>query len=469
MVTMSTQGLASSFILPPSSLLALCVLILYSLPASAQRPVGWRTDGTGKYPNVNPPTEWSKSKNVVWSTKLPNWGNSSPVISKGRIFVCAEPSTLVCVNASDGKILWERTNTYEEALGPEAVAKWKENQKRADSIREQLTPTEQELVKVRRDLRAKPEDEDLKKKVEELSQKRNDLRAQINSLGGEQTPQTHPENGFSSPTPATDGNRVHALFGNGIVASYDFDGNRQWIQVVEKPTHGQGQSASPLLADGKLVVLVNSLTALDAATGAVVWKTSAQQRWGTPILAKAGETEVVVTPGGEIVRLGDGKALATGVGTLDYCAPIFEGDVAYFIQHNGKAVRLPAPNSDTLKPEPLWQTKPANDRYYASPILHDGLIYAVMQHGGFSVIDAANGEVIHTRKLDLGATIYSSVTLARDLLFISAENGRTVILQVGREPKEIARNELESFRCSPVFVGDRMFLKTREKLYCIGR
>jgi outer membrane protein assembly factor BamB len=399
---------------------------------------------------------------VVWAARLPDWSNSSPVISKGRVFVCAEPSKLVCLGASDGKILWEKSNTYEEALGPEEVARWRENQKKADGLNQQVMPTDEALIKAKRELRAKPEDSELKKKVEELTKKRNELRAQLQALGDPQMPGTHPENGYSSCTPTTDGKLVYALFGSGLAACYDFDGNRKWIKFVEKPAAGWGQSSSPLLVGDKLLILINSLTALNAATGEQLWRAPSPQRWGSPVAARVGDADVVVTPGGDVIAVADGKVIAGGLATLDYCAPVVENGIAYFIQHGGKAIRL---NGD--KPETLWQTSPVNERYYASPVIHDGLIYAVMQHGEFSVIDAKDGKVVHQRKLSLGGTAYSSVTLAKNLLFVTGENGTTMVLQTGREPKEIARNQLERFKSCPVFVGNLMYVRAREKLYCI--
>src|SRR5512138_2590691 len=44
--------------------------------------VGWRNNGTGQYPDANPPTVWSRSesgakKNIVWETKLPSYSWAS--------------------------------------------------------------------------------------------------------------------------------------------------------------------------------------------------------------------------------------------------------------------------------------------------------------------------------------------------------------------------------------------------------
>ncbi|HCN08111.1 MAG TPA: hypothetical protein DIT01_09270, partial [Lentisphaeria bacterium] len=59
--------------------------------------VGWRTDGTGEYPDAKPVTTFSEAENVVWKTPLPATSNATPVITGNRIFVCSEPTTLICV------------------------------------------------------------------------------------------------------------------------------------------------------------------------------------------------------------------------------------------------------------------------------------------------------------------------------------------------------------------------------------
>jgi len=88
---------------------------------ASQQVVGWHLDTTGRFLDAAPPIEWSAEKNILWKTLMPNWSNSSPLLVGDRIFVCSEPTTLVCVRASDGEILWQRTNTYLDMLSPEEV------------------------------------------------------------------------------------------------------------------------------------------------------------------------------------------------------------------------------------------------------------------------------------------------------------------------------------------------------------
>ena len=47
--------------------------------------------------------------------------------------------------------------------------------------------------------------------------------------------------------------------------------------------------------------------------------------------------------------------------------------------------------------------------------------------------------------------------------------GTAIVLEPGREYKEIAENRLEPARSTPVFAGSRMYLRTLKNLYCIGK
>jgi len=87
----------------------------------------------------------------------------------------------------------------------------------------------------------------------------------------------------------------------------------------------------------------------------------------------------------------------------------------------------------------------------------------------FSVVDATTGEKVSERRLDFGGgQSYPSITLAGHRLFVGSDNGTTIVLQPGREYKELARNSLETFRSSLVFEGKRMYVRTTKGLWCIG-
>src|ERR1700682_616899 len=68
----------------------------------------WRFDGNGRFPNIHPPSEWSKDKNVLWKTSVEIGGYSSPIVVRDKVFVTAEMGSLVCLDVADGKVLWKK-------------------------------------------------------------------------------------------------------------------------------------------------------------------------------------------------------------------------------------------------------------------------------------------------------------------------------------------------------------------------
>ena len=191
-------------------------------------------------------------------------------------------------------------------------------------------------------------------------------------------------------------------------------------------------------------------------------------RWGTPIVSRIGDVDVIITPGGEIVRAQDGHVLAREVSDLTYCTPVQTGDTVYFIQGRGAAVRLPAQAGEPVAVEKLWEPELGNDRYYASPVVRDGLVYTVNRTNLFSVLDAQTGREVYKKRLELGrGTPYPSVALAGGRLYVSSDTGTTIVMRPGREYQEIARNALEAFRGTPVFEGERMYVRALTTLYCI--
>ena len=100
--------------------------------------------------------------------------------------------------------------------------------------------------------------------------------------------------------------------------------------------------------------------------------------------------------------------------------------------------------------------------WFPSPVLHDGLLYAMSSKPILSVVDARTGELVYEEDLELGSgDCYPSISLAGDRLYVSSDNGTTVVLKPGKEFMELARNKLEPFRSSLVFEGKRMYVPER--------
>ena len=282
--------------------------------------------------------------------------------------------------------------------------------------------------------------------------------------------QTHQANGYTSPTPVSDGRAVYTLFGSGVAAAHDLDGNRLWARLVDRPPHQWGHSASPVLGGERLIVHIADLVALDPATGEVVWRQASQVKFGSPVVTRIGPEDVVITPSGDVFRARDGEPLARQIGNLEYATPVVHGDMVYFIEKKAVAVKLPAEAGGPF--ESAWVARVDGSRHYASPLIHRGMIYAVSREEKFSILDVETGALVFSRDLDLGTesnSAYASVTLAGGKLFIGADNGTTVVLEPGEGYEEISRNVVEGFRSSPVFAGSRMYLRAFDHLYCFEK
>lgn len=429
---------------------------------------GWRGDGSGRFPEADPPVHWSAEHNVTWKTRLPDAGNASPVLVEDRIVVTAEPDIVVCVRLNDGAELWRRANPYLGLFPEQERAAVAERQEGAGKIYKRLTGLQRERRKAEKALKKDAGNEELKDSVEKLKAQEKQAAQELEPLREDLRPPTHKVNGYASATPVSNGRRVLALFGSGILACYDMEGELQWSKLVERPTHVQGHSASPVIVGDRVIVHIRNVTALAIADGKVLWTAASRPRWGAPSVVRVGEQAGLLTAGGELLRTSDGAVVWKAPCRLSFAAPIVHAETAFFMEHNGAAVKLPDNLQPGAKVEILWRTKPQKDRYYASALYHEGKVYAMTQKHIFSVVDSGTGEVVYSDKLKMGGgTVYPSITLAGNHLYVGSDNGTTLVLDPGPPLAVLATNRLEAYRSSPVFTGRRMLVRGLQHLYCI--
>ncbi len=431
--------------------------LLFALPGVAEE-VGWRGDGTGIFPGAQPPTTWSAKNNILWRTELPGGGYGSPVVCAGKVFAVSQPAEVVCLDAESGEVQWKQTVSYATVLGEAKAAEIEATYQKIESER-----------KVRRDAYEAarkadpnaPELEALKRAVEEVEQEEKEYAEQFpkEKRGG---------CGNAAATPVCDGRRLYVIMGVGIVAAFDLEGNRLWARHLEVPPGGWGHSSSPLLADGKLIVQIRDLVALDPATGEEIWRLETPSRYGTAVVTTIDGTEVLFTPAGAMVRAADGKLLADKLYSMTNNSPLIHDGKLY--AHEGgktKAYRLPESVAGSVNMELLWDAESTRDARMTSAAYHDGLLYSGGRSGIMDVTDAQTGRVVYRRRLNLGE-LFSSVAVAGNLVFYGGKDGKTLVLQPGRRYQELAVNELERFSSTPLFVGNRIYLRTDRAMYCIG-
>lgn len=88
----------------------------------------------------------------------------------------------------------------------------------------------------------------------------------------------HSIGSYAQCSPVTDGNIVVTLFGSSGLYCYDLDGNEQWRVPMGPFVNEFGAGNSPLLIDGKVIVVQDHdadsfIQAFDVKTGDSVWKT----------------------------------------------------------------------------------------------------------------------------------------------------------------------------------------------------
>ena len=236
-----------------------------------KHPVGWRGDGSGRYPGANPPTKWERktgekdgNSNIAWMTPLPNIGVSSPIIVGDRVLLTCEPADLVCIDKKDGHILWIRSVPEFEAMPTSAIG--------ADpAYAEKLTPlavelakaNEQAVAELNREMAIAPNStsghppaalklkRDIEKQIAQQQIKIDKKRFTHNWAQA--------VFGYTGATPTSDGKRVYAFLTTGVSVCHDLEGNRQWIASGEGMGSEHGNFASPILCNNAFIVWANEL------------------------------------------------------------------------------------------------------------------------------------------------------------------------------------------------------------------
>src|SRR5271170_4031562 len=376
---------------------------------SGERPVGWRGDGTGRYPGATPPIAWERrqsggeylSKGILWMTHMPAGSIASPTIVGERIFVCSNFSDLICVDKKSGRILWSHANGYYEAA---------RDSDRADpAFQAKVEPLAAEVAKLDERFIAQsnaqispsgptPAQEEA---FADLAKQKRDKEVQLIDAmrridGKRYIGKPYEQHcGSSSGTPCSDGKFIYASFLGGIYTSamsvvcYDLSGKRQWMNFIEKVSANEhGNHSSMLLLGNRLIFFANNLTiAFDKATGKELWRNSGGDGDYTDGISVPrpfkfdGEDAIFrAFTHANILRVADGKELAqvTQLYFL-WSTPLIEDGVAFWGDRAKDrlliAEKLPSRSGEAAKP--LYTVNaPAGSLHtevVASPLLYDGL------------------------------------------------------------------------------------------------
>ena len=289
--------------------------------------------------------------------------------------------------------------------------------------------------------------------------------------------------GMAASTPATDGQRAYAIFSDGSVTAWDFEGRVQWSKQLGVPKNAYGHAASLLTWGGRVIVPfdqgeaddhLSHLYAFDGATGEQVWK---QPRpvgasWATPItLEAAGRAQIITLAVPWVISYApaDGKELWRA-DCLDgdvTPSPVFAGGTLFAVHPSSKLQSLrPDGVGDVTQSHLGWMAEDGIPDI-SSPVSHDGLVFLVDSGGVATCYDATTGRKQWTH--DLEEDCNASPSIVGGKLYIISKKGSVIVLAAGREFQELGRSSVqEKVLASPAFARGRMVIRGAGHLFCIG-
>lgn len=372
------------------------------------------------------PVKIDFDKDVVWKTKIPGKGWSSPVMSQGVIIVTTAVGTekvelrVVAVDEKTGKILWNE-KVFE--------------------------PSEEEVKSC------------------------------------------HFKNSFASSTALISEGVVYAHFGHmGTAALALKTGAVKWrYHETFDSVHGNGPS--PILSDGVLVFTADGkdealVRALDAQTGKKLWEKNREIEatrkfsFGTPLQIEMDGEPVVVTQGSEVVmahRVKDGKLLwwldAGDVWSV-IPTPIVDEGVVYLSTGFGKtrllAIELEGAKGDIKKTHVKWEAKKGVPTV-PSFVIKDHTIYLLEDKGKLSALNKEDGKTLWATSLKRNFS--GSPILVGNHFYSFTEEGVGYVHKVTPEGAEkLAENDFEEpIFSSPIMYDKTMILRSETTLWRFGK
>lgn len=414
--------------------LLLLLPVLWSVATlHAQWPQFRGPEGIGLAASRNLPLTWDESTNVRWRTPIPGRAWSSPVILDSEIWLTnATPDgkelSVVTVNAADGKIVRDQKVFHVD----------------------------------------KPQE-------------------------------GHPFNSYASPTPVAEPGRVYVTFGSHGTAAIDSrTGTVLWRRQDLECNHFRGSGSSPILFRNLLImhfdgIDVQYVVALDKDTGRTVWKTPRsidfkdlgpdgkpagdgdfRKAFTTPLIVEAGGRPLLISIGGkaayayepmtgkEVWRIEDRNSHTPSTRPVAGHGMIFH--TTGWDATRLKAIRTEG-SGDVTATNVVWQfTRSVPQK--PSILLVDDLIYMVNDVGIVTCLEAKTGTQVWQSRI--GGTFSASPLYAAGRVYLFDEDGKTTVIQAGREFKILAENQLDNgFMASAAAIDDALILRTTTDLYRI--
>ena len=438
-----------------------------STPSSVGADMNWPQwrgpSGNGVALAGNPPIEWSEEKNVVWKIPVPGRGHSTPIIWGEQLFLL----TAVPENGT-ADVSIPLLNS-KQVFGQQRSGRGGGR----GGFGAPIEAKEHDFVTISYD---RTTGEELWRR----SARKETPHEGMSGMGSS-------EHGYASGSPVTDGTHLYSYFGSRGLYCYGMDGELVWEKDLGdmKTRNAFGEGASPALAGDVLVIVWDEegdsfIYALDKNSGEILWKKPRNERssWSTPSIIEFEDQTQVVVNGTEAVRSYDLKSgdliwECSGQTANAIPSPVhqdgiviamsgFRGNALHAIQLGKKGVLT---DTDAV----VW----SHDRgtpYVPSPLLFDDKLWFCQKNDGIlSCFGATSGEAFYSQERLGIRGVYASPIAAGNRVYIAGRDGNTVVVENSTQFKILKTNRLEEkFDASPVVVGDYLYLRGQNNLYCIG-
>jgi outer membrane protein assembly factor BamB len=301
--------------------------------------------------------------------------------------------------------------------------------------------------------------------------------------GPDESPEVPDQCGMAAATVATDGLRVYAIFSNGDLGAFNFDGSVAWAKHLATPKNQYGHATSLLTWRDRVIVQfdqgdaddnLSKLYAFDGATGAVVWEKPRPvgASWATPItFDAAGKSQLItlavpwvisysVNDGAELWRADclDGEVTPS---------PVFAGGTLFIVSPSNKLQTIrPDGSGDVTKTHLGWAVEDGIPDV-TSPVSNGELAFLVTSSGMLTCYDAKNGR--KQWEHDFEEECNASPSIVAERLYLITNKGTLVVVEAAREFNELARSSLgEKVFASPAFAQNRILVRGVKNLICIA-
>ena len=257
-------------------------------------------------------------------------------------------------------------------------------------------------------------------------------------------------------TPTIEGSRVYAMGATGILSALELaSGKVLWTHDVVKETDAPipdwGRSCSPLLVDGRVVVIAGGsggrrLVAYAAASGDLAWAAGdGSASYSSPtLMTLAGRRQLVVLNAASV----SGHDPATGAVLWEQPFPREQPNVALPALVGSDRVLVSAGYGVGTKAYRVSETggvlaatleweSPRLKSKFANLVVHGGFVYG-LDDGVLTCLDPASGE----RRWKSGRHGHGQLLLVAGLLLVQTEEGELVLV----DPSPDAYRELTRFQ-----------------------